>query len=221
MFLSFSVFGQMEGRNISFFPTVNNQLIEIDKNYFSDVVTDSINFETIRFYVSDVQFCYDENVVFSLEKKHHLVDLELPESMKIDFEMEQDLKFNKIKFNLGVDSLTNVGGAMRGDLDPSNGMYWTWQSGYINFKLEGVTASCPARHHFFQFHLGGFQSPFNSLQIIELPITNLDSKDIKINIAIDGFFKKIKIKETYEVMSPSQQTVELAQFMASIFSISK
>lgn len=219
--ISFSAFAQNEKRNISFFPTLNNELIEINKEYFSHSINDSINFEAIRFYISDIEFFQDDDLIFSLEKKHHLIDLEIPESLKINFEVKQDLKFNKIKFNLGVDSLTNVGGAMGGDLDPSNGMYWTWQSGYINFKLEGVTASCPARHHFFQYHLGGFQSPYNSLQIIELPLFNTDSKNIKINLTIDDFLKNINIKETYEVMSPSKRATDLAELVASIFSISK
>ena len=219
--ISFSVFGQNEKKNISFFPTLNNELIEINKEYFSQSIDDSINFEAIRFYISDIELFQDDDLIFSLEKKHHLIDLETPESLKMDFEIKQDLKFNKIKFNLGVDSLTNVGGAMGGDLDPSNGMYWTWQSGYINFKLEGITASCPARHHFFQYHLGGFQSPYNSLQTIELPLFNTDSKSIKINLAIDDFFKNINIKETYEVMSPSQRATDLTELIASMFSISK
>ncbi len=219
--ISFSVFGQNEKKNISFFPTLNNEFIEINKEYFSQSIDDSINFEAIRFYISDIELFQDDDLIFSLEKKHHLIDLETPESLKMDFEIKQDLKFNKIKFNLGVDSLTNVGGAMGGDLDPSNGMYWTWQSGYINFKLEGITASCPARHHFFQYHLGGFQSPYNSLQTIELPLFNTDSKSIKINLAIDDFFKNINIKETYEVMSPSQRATDLTELIASMFSISK
>ena len=45
--------------------------------------------------------------------------------------------FNRIAFTIGVDSIRNVSGAQTGALDPANGMFWTWNSGYIMAKLEG------------------------------------------------------------------------------------
>jgi len=219
--LSFSLFGQKEKLWIQFQLTLDSQPVEIDKNYVTSKLKDSISFEAIRFYISNIEFFLDDEKTFSLEKKHHLIDLEKEKSMKVDLDADQEFNYNQIKFNLGIDSLTNVSGAFGGDLDPSNGMYWTWQSGYINFKLEGVTATCPARHHRFQYHLGGYQAPFPSMQKIELPISNSDSKDIIINFAIDKFFNKINVKETYQIMSPNQEAVDLAKLVASIFSISK
>jgi len=44
-----------------------------------------------------------------------------------------------------VDSLANVSGAMSNDLDATKGMYWSWQSGFINLKIEGKSASCKTR----------------------------------------------------------------------------
>ena len=221
LFISFSLFGQKEKRHIYFFPTIDNQSVKIEEPYFIEAVKDSVNFEAVRFYISNVAFFQDENLIFSLEKKHHLIDLENEESMKIEVTSNEDLKFNKIKFNLGIDSLTNVSGVFGGDLDPTNGMYWTWQSGYINFKLEGVTASCPARHHRFQYHLGGYQAPFSTMQTIELHLLENDLNDILVNVSIDDFFEKINLKETYQVMSPNQEAVEMARLVASIFSIQR
>ena len=217
LFLSFSLFGQKEKSSILFQLTLDSQFVEIDKNYSTYSLEDSISFEAIRFYISNVEFFQYKKIVFSLEKKHHLIDLENSESMRIEIETYQDLEFNQIKFNLGIDSLTNVSGAFGGDLDPSNGMYWTWQSGYINFKLEGISKVCPARHHRFQYHLGGYQAPYPSMQKIILPLSKTDSKEIKINFAIDKFFKTIKLQETYQVMSPNQEAVDMAKLVASIF----
>jgi hypothetical protein len=98
-------------------------------------------------------------------------------------------------------------------------MYWTWQSGYSNFKLEGVSDFCPARNNRFQFHLGGYQAPFNALQKVELK--TLNTKRININVAIDKLLAQLNLKETYQIMSPSQKAVELSQIAANIFSISK
>ena len=82
------------------------------------------------------------------------------------------MRFNTIAFNLGIDSITNVSGAQGGDLDPTKGMYWAWQSGFINIKLQGTSNSCPPPKNEFEFHLGGYQYPFNSLQTIILKTGN-------------------------------------------------
>jgi hypothetical protein len=40
---------------------------------------------------------------------------------------------------MGVDSARNVSGAQEGALDPANGMFWSWTSGYIMIKAEGLS----------------------------------------------------------------------------------
>lgn len=42
---------------------------------------------------------------------------------------------------------------MDGDLDPLNGMYWAWNSGYINMKIEGITPKCQDATIYFNFIL--------------------------------------------------------------------
>lgn len=210
---------QPSNKIIEFKLSINHHPINVDKKYFTHAFSDSIEINAIRFYISNIQFFHDDELISFLEKKHHLIDLEKPESLKINFGKNATQNFNKIKFDFGVDSLTNVSGAFGEDLDPSNGMYWTWQSGYINFKLEGVTPSCPARKNFFQFHLGGYQAPYANLQNVELAI--LDKKNITIELPVDQFLGKINFKETYQIMSPNQQAVEMAQLIASLFFIAK
>ena len=219
LFLSINSSAQQAGEVIEFKLSINHHSINVGKKYFTHTLSDSISFDVIRFYISNVQFFQEEELVSSLEKKHHLVDLGNPESLKINLRENAKLDFNKIKFDLGIDSLTNVSGAFGGDLDPTNGMYWTWQSGYVNFKLEGVTPSCPARKNYFQFHLGGYQAPFSNVQSIELDI--FDKKNIVIELPIDQLLEKINVKETYEIMSPNQPAVDMAELIAALFSISK
>lgn len=68
--------------------------------------------------------------------------------------------YKSIRYTIGVDSLRNVSGAQTGALDPAAGMFWTWSSGYIQFKVEGTLVN-PAGE--FIYHVGGFQGPFNPL----------------------------------------------------------
>lgn len=210
---------QSSQRTIEFKLSINHQAITVDKKYFNHSLSDSIHFDAIRFYISNIQFFQEEELLATLEKKHHLIDLENLESLTIVLEKNANSDFNKIKFDLGIDSLTNVSGAFGGDLDPTNGMYWTWQSGYINFKMEGVTPSCPARKNLFQFHLGGYQTPFANVQSVTLDV--FDKKNIVIELPIDQFLEKINLKETYQIMSSNQQAVDMAQLIASLFIVAK
>ena len=61
--------------------------------------------------------------------------------------------YTGIRFLIGVDSLHNVSGAQKGALDPDNGMFWTWVSGYVHFRAEGKTITPPGD---FLYHIGGF-----------------------------------------------------------------
>ena len=208
-----------QGATIYFIPEMNDQPLVPGENDYLPEIRDSVKIEALKFYISDVQFFQDEQLVYTLEKKHLLIDVEKPESMVIDFTSKNQMKFDRIKFNIGIDSLTNVSGAFGGDLDPTNGMYWTWQSGYINFKLEGVAKICQARNHLYQFHLGGYQAPFNTLQQVTLKTAKGES--VKINIAIDKLLTQIDLEKTYQVMSPNNQAMEMAKLIPSIFTIAE
>jgi hypothetical protein len=216
--LLFSLCGhaQLMHRGLHFNLEMEGQSIEVGKKYYSSFMKDSVHFEVVKFYISNLQFFQDQQMVAALEKKYLLIDAEKSASMSISL---PKVAFNKIKFNIGIDSLTNVSGAFGGDLDPTKGMYWTWQSGYINFKLEGITESCPASNNLFQFHLGGYQYPFNALQKIVLDVKQV--KGTYINVAIDELLAQINLQKTYQVMSPNQKALEVSELLPSIFSIQR
>lgn len=186
--------------SISFIPELNDSSIQI---------------ETLRFYISDISFLDNSETVYTPGQKYFLVDIDKPESQHIKFDTKKDLNFNAIRFHLGIDSLTNVSGALGGALDPTNGMYWTWQSGYINFKLEGKSDKCPARNHLFQFHLGGYQHPLNAYRTVELAVS--PKKEITIQLAIDKLLEQVDVATTYEVMSPGEKAMEISTLISSLF----
>lgn len=198
-------------------PTFEGKLLQLNKSYFSAQHQDSISIATLRFYISDLTFYQDEHAIFSLPKKYWLLDLEEINSLSQLLEFPEGRQPNKIKFKLGIDSLTNVSGAMAGDLDPTKGMYWTWQSGYVNFKLEGQSSICPARNNRFQFHIGGYVSPNLALQFIEMTLPKRASWTIEL--AIDQLLAKIDLKNNYKVMSPNARAMETASLLPHFFSI--
>lgn len=75
---------------------------------------------------------------------------------------------NGISFFIGVDSLRNVSGAQTGALDPLNGMFWTWNSGYIMVKMEGTSPLSTNAGNKFEYHIGGFKAPYNNVRKVTL-----------------------------------------------------
>jgi hypothetical protein len=168
----------------------------------------------LRFYISSVSLYKNEECLFT-DEAFHLVDAEISNSLSWTLS-PPSFDFTHIQFNIGVDSLTNATGVQGGDLDPMHGMYWAWQSGYINFKLEGTSPKFPARKNRFQYHIGGFLSPYNAIQTVRLPISK--GNDISIKVDLDVLFNNIDIGETYEIMSPSDKSVEISQIIKEMFS---
>jgi hypothetical protein len=93
-------------------------------------------------------------------------------------------------------------------------MYWTWQSGYINFKLEGVSNQCPTRENKFQLHVGGFQKPYRTTQDIELKISG---KEKTVFFNLKKLISIINLKEDHTVMSPGEKAVYFMQNAKSCF----
>ena len=212
------IFAQGDSIAIHFTMKFQNEKIELEKQYYSEKHQDSIQINKLKFYISDFYLFQDSIEIYQFPKKHFLIDLEDEQSQNLQIDSNfTGINFNKIKFNLGVDSLTNVSGAYGGDLDPTNGMYWTWNSGYINFKLEGVSKVCPSRKNVFQYHLGGFMEPYNSIQTVELTSSTVNS--LEINVDIEVLLNAIDLSKTYEVMSPSKKSIILSKKAVEIFHV--
>lgn len=202
-------------KNISFTAkSGDSNFLMHENNLF---LNDTISFSVIKFYISKVNLLKDSIVTFKDDKLGYLIDLSQEGTNSINLTVSEDVEFNRINFQLGIDSSTHMEGVKGDDLDPTNGMYWTWKSGYINFKMEGFSLNCPARNNYFQFHIGGYQYPFNTTKEIDLSIKK--DSDVNIVLDIESIFKGINLTETYEIMSPSQSSVRIANLIKSSFYI--
>ncbi len=201
-------------QKIEFLPVFKEKPLELGEKYISD--KDTVEIETLKFYISNVEFLKGKKIVHSLKKKHHLLDLGKLGSLKINEENPENGKFDEIRFNIGIDSLTSSSGVFSGDLDPTNGMYWTWQSGYINFKLEGKTNFSTARNHEFQLHIGGFSAADSTLQNVSFPVKN---SEILIWIYVDEIISEMVSAKVFHVMSPGKKAGNFSRKIASAFKI--
>lgn len=211
------LFGQAAAKkSLIFNPVFGNTSLHADSVYKLQS-GDSIQFTSLKFYVSNIELIDHHKSVWKDLSSFHLIDAFGLNTKSIS--IPADINFTKLKFNLGIDSVTNVSGVMGGDLDPTKGMYWTWQSGYINFKLEGISNICITRHNEFQFHLGGYQYPFNNLQTIFIEIE--PQENINIQMDIQKIIGQINLKEQNHIMSPSQEANHVSEFIVKSLSLQK
>ena len=205
-----------EWLHLNFNLKFNKLPLELNKNYVSDT-KDTLIITTFKCYVSNIQIQYSDNSRFTEQDSHHLLDFDNPNTFQIPITRKIDKLISKITFNIGIDSLTNTAGAMAGDLDPIKGMYWAWQGGYINMKIEGKSPSCKTRKNEFQFHIGGYLPPFYAMRKVE--INGNDNSNDKVNIAIDlkDFFSNINLSQTNSVMIPGKTAMELANDSVKMF----
>lgn len=212
--VSVVVNSQPQFHSLKFRFTFAGDDVVLQKSYFSEKIGDSIRLETVKFYVSNVNFKNDGIIVDTTSKNFYLIDLENKFSRDIPFTSLGIKSCDTLEFSIGIDSLTNISGAMGDALDPINGMYWAWQSGYINFKIEGKSKICKTRNNVFQFHVGGYSFPNKTIQHFKFAIAKTDN--VTIEIPLDDFLEKIDIRTTNEVMSPSVKSTQIANLLSEI-----
>lgn len=166
--------------------------------------------EQVRFYLSKFEF-YKNGQLAALDTNEvYLVDFENDSTRKLVFPDIYSSEIDEIRFLFGIDSITNTSGAMSGALDPMHGMYWSWQSGYINCKLEG-TLLYPKRE-VFQLHLGGYAHPFSGAQQVILETNHTAA--ISLNIDLNALIEQVmQPKSELHVMSPCMRAVEYAHLL--------
>lgn len=114
---------------------------------------------------------------------------------------------------LGTDSLTNVSGILEGDLDPIHGMYWSWNSGYINFKLEGYWSNEPQQK--FEYHIGGYRSPFSTFR----KIGSLDASTTQLLIDLTPLFVDINENNLTSIMTPGKNAWLFAEKLINCYQL--
>jgi hypothetical protein len=208
--LVFSIhFLKAQNSEIVFSPTYGNAKLSLNTNYFLKSINDSIQFTTIKCYVSHITLYKQQEVVYQ-SSTPKLLDISQSSSLVIKTSISS---FDSISFMIGVDSLTQVSGAYGGDLDPTNGMYWTWQSGYINTKIEGNTKACPTRNNQFQQHLGGYLFPYNTNRIVSF---RTGSNIIQINF--EQWANTIDFTQNHHIMSPGKNAINAMDNFVKRFS---
>lgn len=195
--------------------TFRDKPLELNKEYVSEN-KDTLQLTGFKFYISNLKLEYADKTTYSEPDSYYLIDIENPNSCKIPIKKTTSKTISKVSFSVGIDSLTSVSGALEGDLDPTKGMYWAWQSGYINMKLEGRSSSCKTRKNEFQFHIGGYMKPNYAMREVVLEPKKSNFID-EINVDVAELFSKLELSKINSVMVPGTQAMQIADYSVTMF----
>ena len=195
-----------------FKPIIGGKEIFPDSCYLLSNTNKTVCISTLKFYISGMALKNEKNKIIREKKSFHLINIQDTNSLTISPQLSTNFQASSLQFFLGIDSITNSAGVQGGCLDPMQGMYWTWLSGYINLKLEG---HYPSDSTSFQYHLGGYRAPFNALQtvVIEIP----DVKYLEIPIDIEKIFSHTDASFPAHIMSPGKEAMQLSKLTATMF----
>lgn len=214
-FFSLKVFGQGNAC-LTFVPMWEGKEIPVDSVFSIGSDGDSMRVSTLRFYVYNIRFESEDEIVWASGDEHFLVDVFEESGVSIPINISAQSKFDYLSFSIGVDSTLQTTGAQTGVLDAIHGMYWAWQSGYIAWKLEAeLVHSLQSKK--IQWHVGGFRSPFRTQRTVRLKLTE-HLHPIKCGIQLDELLSEIE-RSPAEVMSPNNTAMLLADRFQTCFKI--
>ncbi len=212
---------------IVFIPMFNNETLELGSKQYRDAMGDSLYIDLLRFYVGNFALTSagKEIAISKGVESYHLLDAENPNDWVITIPNVPAANYNALEFTVGVDSAINTTGAMSGDLDPVKGMYWAWNTGYIMAKIEGRSKVCLTLHHAFEFHIGGYASPYNTVRkaSLPLPVNVLSGQEtiIYINVNASAWFQNgnehVDLRKLNDITTTGKEAMEMADRYLKMF----
>jgi hypothetical protein len=154
IFLSVNTIAQ-HSFTITFKNVVGNKVLNTDSIY-TNQFGETFSVRNFKYYVSNIVLHDSKNNKTQRCDEYFLIN-ERDDTSKTIVLSTMLQQIDSIEFLLGVDSVKNVSGVQTGSLDPANGMFWTWNTGYVMAKLEGTSAAAKTPAHAFSYHIGGYK----------------------------------------------------------------
>ena len=189
---------------IKLLPLWKGEVMVLNKPYAFR--NDSLHVEQWKCYWQVRALYFQNKPVFVFPANHQLANAENQSGFVWTYHVPSQLEFDAIELQLGVDSSLQEQGVQGGDLDPEQGMYWSWQSGYIHSKLETKSSNSSMN---FMLHVGGYRSPYNTNQTLRIPVPT--SSTIQLGFSVDEYLLEAANLGLINVMKPGTAAMNLAE----------
>ena len=168
---------------------VGGKNLGLDTIDYVNAVGQHFNVTKFKYYIGKVNLLGADGGAGFVDADYFLVNEEEPDSKAINVQGLKPGTYSGLEFLLGVDSVDNCSGAQSGALDPVNGMFWAWNSGYIFLKLEGKAPASQSAGKVFEYHIGGYKAPGKNMRKITLrfprPVDVASGKTLDIELVTD------------------------------------
>jgi len=211
---------------LSFINKAGTQPLVLNTSY-TNPHGEPITITQFKYYISNISLIDIDDKETKLPDTYFLVDQNTAASTSFIVNAPGSA-YKAVRFIIGVDSARNVSGVQTGALDPANGMFWTWITGYIMAKMEGTSSVSTAPLAGVTYHIGGFKTGENVLKQITLNLpTNVLLKtgaasEVVIDADAMAWFKgahNIKIATDAFCMNPGTLAMQVADNYAQMFSV--
>ena len=151
---------------VSFTNQVDGQPVAMNGTLYTNANGNQYNISLLKYYVTNFTLVKADGTETNF-KTYKLIDGSDASTGNFSLDSVANGNYTAVKFYIGVDSTRNHTGAQDGDLDPINGMIWSWNTGYIFFKHEGQYRDNTGTMKPLLFHLGTDAA----LTAITVPVT--------------------------------------------------
>ncbi|MCF0071066.1 hypothetical protein LZD49_11330 [Dyadobacter sp. CY261] len=197
-----------------------------------------------NYFISNVRLFGADGTIYTVpqDSSYFLIKEDTKASQFVTLNNVPFGDYRAVEFMVGVDSLRSTTPIERrkGVLDPSgsmmdDGMYWSWNSGYIFVKLEGTSPAGNPVNGKFYYHIGLFggysQRTVNNTRMVKVDFGELRagvnaSKTPEVHLLVDvlklfdGPGTRAKIAEANSIMGGQpQRSAEIADNYAQMFSL--
>jgi hypothetical protein len=205
---------------------------------YENVHGEKLKFSLLNYFITNIELVRADGGTYKVptENSYFLVKQSDPASQKISLPVPSG-KYASIRFMIGVDSLRNTMKAdqRQGVLDVgarARGMYWSWNSGYIFFKMEGKSPSSPdSLKNGFYYHIGGYggfdSKTLNNIRFKTIAfdkavkVSSRKETDVVVTVDAKRFFHEknlLKVSEHPSIMWGPVST-QIADNYVNIFTL--
>ena len=210
---------------INFVNTINSIPIKLNSNYLSPN-NEEFSISTLNYFISNMELVRQDGNKIVLDNQYFLIKESDLNSKIIQIDSLPTGTYSSINFIIGVDSLKNTSPLEEriGVLDPASygtdNMYWSWNSGYIFLKMEGLAANAPTDNsgtNSYKYHIGGFgglsSATVNNIKKVSLDFSiplvleGANTASFNLEAKIESIFKgsnSIDFANYHIVMNPAK-----------------
>lgn len=161
----------------------------LNTSTYTNAVGEAFKITKLKYFVSNFVLTNASGTTYTVPQNdcYFIVDESVASSRTVSLSVPEG-EYKTLSFVIGVDSLRNTKDVSQrtGTLDVTTSaadMYWSWNSGYIFFKMEGTADVSTNATKIFQFHIGlfgGMSTPtLNNIKTISIDLTTAGTAKVK------------------------------------------